>query len=87
MSQIVLQFGFIVFFSNIFPYSVLTFLIVNYFRLRMFSYELQTRRREFPMIYFGIGIYTDLLDWISYMAFFVNVLFAYLKSESVQVEL
>ena len=39
------------------------------------------------MIYFGIGIYTDLLDWISYLAFFVNVLFAYLKSESAQYAL
>jgi len=87
MTQIVLQFGFIVFFNNIFPYSVVTFLVVNYFRLKMFASELETRRRELPSIYFGVGIYTNLLDWMSYLGFFVNVLFTYLKSESVQHQL
>jgi hypothetical protein len=80
-----MQFGFIVFFSNIFPYSAVTFLIVNYFRILWFPDELQSRRRELPMIYFGIGIYTDLIDWISYLAFLVNLLYAYLNSESCQI--
>jgi hypothetical protein len=80
MMGLVMQFGYIVFFSTVFPLAAFACFVANTLNLMSLKQEQGLKKRSVPSVGIGIGIYLDMLEFLSNTAIAVNIAIAYFTS-------
>lgn len=79
---LVMQFGYVCLFSNVFPMAPFFAYLSNLLTMRSLMHEFRIKKRTMPEISLGIGIYADQLDLLSQAAVCINVSLCYFTSDS-----
>lgn len=79
---LVMQFGYVCLFSNVFPMAAFFAYISNMLTMKSIMQEFQIKKRTMPEISLGIGIYASMLDLLSQAAVCINVALCYYNSEA-----
>lgn len=80
--NLVMQFGYVCLFSNVFPLASFFAWLANFMTYHSILQEFRIKRRSIPEVSLGIGIYTDLLEILSQSAVFLNVAICYFTSDN-----
>lgn len=81
-SALVMQFGYVCLFSNVFPMAAFFAYVSNLLTMSSLMQEFRIKKRTMPEISLGIGIYADQLDLLSQAAVCINVAICYFTSDS-----
>ena len=81
-SSLVVQFGFVIFFSPVFPLSPMIALINNLLLIRLGAFKMTyTRQRPIATKSGGIGVWEDVLQIMSVLGILTNCLLMYRTSD------
>jgi hypothetical protein len=80
MMELVMQFGYITLFSTVFPLAAFVCYIANCFNLKSIKMELDLKRRSLPSVSIGIGVYLEMLEFLSNLSVAINFGIAYFTS-------
>lgn len=80
LMDVVMQFGYVTFFSTVFPLAAFVMLMLNLMTLNTISMEIDLKRRSLPSVSVGIGVFITMLEFISQAAVAINVALAYFTS-------
>ena len=75
-----MQFGYVVLFSTVFPLAAAVCWFANMFNLLSMRMELDLTRRSIPGVSIGIGVYLDMLEFLSIVSVAINIGIAYFTS-------
>lgn len=80
MMELVIQFGYVVLFSTVFPLCAFVCFVSNAINLQSMRLELDLKRRSIPSVSIGIGVYLDMLEFLSIVSVAINIGIAYFTS-------
>lgn len=81
LMDLVMQFGYVSFFSTVFPVAPFVSFVANLINLNTIAAEIECKKRGIPGVSVGIGNYLDMLDFISQATVAINVAIAYFTSQ------